>query len=162
MNLDRRSALSLSLMCAALLCAATAMTSGSGAFIVAEAAPDPHQSSAVGWIAVEELKEKLSRGEPVAIIDVRSTETYTGSGGKIKGALHVRLRRLRARLAQPPLKDIPRDREVVTYCACPDDQASVRAAELFLAAGFKRVRVLQGGWNSWLAARGQIEPKPRG
>src|SRR5688500_10632749 len=89
-----------------------------------------------GWKNQHASLVSFSGGAPPVIIDVRSTETYVGSDSKIKGAQHVRLRRLRARLAQSPLKDLPRDREVVTYCACPSDEASVRAAQLFLAAGF--------------------------
>lgn len=147
MSFDRRTAraCALCMVCAALLSVAASA-----------------QSDGVGWIDVEELKGKLSRAEPPVIVDVRSTESYVGSDGKIKGAVHVRLRRLRARLAQSPLRDLPRDREVVTYCACSDDEAAVHAARVLLAAGFKRVRVLRGGWTSWLAARGPVEAKPRG
>jgi rhodanese-related sulfurtransferase len=156
MSFDRRTARTtrmraLCIVCAALLSAAASAGTSGGA-----------QSDGVGWIDVEELKGKLARAEPPAIVDVRSTDSYAGSDGKIKGAVHVRLRRLRTRLAQPPLRDLPRDREVVTYCACPDDGAAVHAARVFLAAGFKRVRVLRGGWTSWLAARGPVEAKPRG
>ncbi|HZB46817.1 MAG TPA: rhodanese-like domain-containing protein [Pyrinomonadaceae bacterium] len=150
------------LTCAALTCAAAVVIVEAGGVVAVRAAFDQPQAADVEWVAPEELKNKLSGGEPLAIIDVRSTEGYVGSDSKIKGAQHVRLRRLRTRLAQSPLKDLPRDREVVTYCACPNDEAAVRAAQLFLAAGFKRVRVLKGGWQAWLAARGQVEPKPRG
>ena len=149
------------LMCAALMCAAAVVVVEVGGVVAARAAADQPQASDVEWVAPDELKARLSGDAPPAIIDVRSTETYVGSDGKIKGALHVRLRRLRARLAQSPLKDLARDREVVTYCACPNDEASVRAAQLLSAAGFKRVRVLKGGWQAWLAARGPVESKPK-
>jgi len=66
---------------------------------------------------VEELKAKVAGNEPVTIIDVRATDAYIGSDNKIKGAIRVKLRRLKARLALAPLKDVPHDREVVTYCA---------------------------------------------
>ncbi|HET8646077.1 MAG TPA: rhodanese-like domain-containing protein, partial [Vicinamibacteria bacterium] len=78
----------------------------------------------------------------------------------IKGALRITLRWLRSRLGYAPLRDIPREREVVTYCACPADEASIRAAEVLLQAGFKRVRTLKGGWEAWLAAGGPIEERP--
>lgn len=150
------------LVCAALTCAAAVVIVEAGGVVAVRAASDQPQAADVEWAAPDELKEKPSGGAPPVIIDVRSTDGHVGSDGKIKGAQHVRLRRLRTRLAQSPLKDLPRDREVVTSCACPNDEASVRAAQLFLAAGFKRVRVLKGGWQAWLAARGQVEPKPRG
>lgn len=111
-------------------------------------------------ITAEELKTKVERNERVTILDVRSTNTYVESANKIKGAIHVKLRRLRSRLGVPPLKNVPRDQEIVTYCACPSDEASIAAAEVLSAAGFKRVRVLKGGWRVWLKTNGPVEPRP--
>jgi rhodanese-related sulfurtransferase len=120
------------------------------------------EAAAAEFVSAAGLKEKLSKGEPVTLIDLRSADAYAGSDGKIAGALHIKERRLRARLALPPLRDLPRDAEVITYCACPNDEAAVRAAQTLSAAGFKRVRILKGGWRAWLDARGQVEAKPRG
>ena len=120
-----------------------------------------NQTVTVSFIEASELKDKLARNERVAIIDVRATSGYVNSNNKIKGAVHVKLRRLQSRLQFPPLKDIPRDTEVVTYCACEDDQASVRAAQIFLDAGFKRVRALKGGWQMWLKINGPVDLRPR-
>jgi rhodanese-related sulfurtransferase len=113
------------------------------------------------FIAAEELKAKLARNELLTVIDVRDTSSYVGSNSSIKGSLHVKLRRLNYRLSLPPLKDVPRDREVVTYCACPNDEASIRAAQILSGAGFRRVYVLKGGWRMWLKVNGQVEPRPR-
>lgn len=120
------------------------------------------ESSAVEFITVEELKAKVARNERLTILDVRSTGSYIGSDDRIKGAIHVKLRKLRARLAYPPLKNVPRDSEVITYCACPSDDSSVHAAQVLLEAGFKRVRALKGGWQEWLKASGEVEPRPKG
>lgn len=111
-------------------------------------------TSSVEFITAEELKAKIGRGEPVTIIDVRSA----GSDDRIKGALHVKLRKLKARLALAPLRSLSRESEVVTYCACPNDESSKRAAQILLDAGFKRVRALKDGWRAWLKANGQVEP----
>lgn len=119
------------------------------------------KSATVEFITVQELKSKLTQNELVTIIDVRSTSSYAASEDKIKGAIHVKLRRLKARLAFPPLKNVPRDSVIVTYCACPSDDSSVRAAEVLAEAGFKRVRVLKGGWREWLKANGQVEARPK-
>ena len=114
---------------------------------------------AVDMITAEELKTKLAGNQPVTIIDVRSSEGYAASATTIKGAIHFRLRKLKSRLKYAPLKDLSRDREIVTYCACPKDQSSISAAQILQASGFKRVRVLQGGWNEWLRANGPVEPR---
>lgn len=113
------------------------------------------------FVTAEELKAKLARNEPLTIIDVRSASGLSGEN-KIKGAYYVKLRRLKYRLGFSPLKEAPRDREVVTYCACPNDEASVKAAQVLRESGFKRVRVLKGGWVTWKKANGQVEPMARG
>jgi len=112
----------------------------------------------VKFVTAEELKAKISHNEPLAIIDVRATSGLLESDNKIKGAVYVKLRRLKSRLNMAPLKDVPRNREVVTYCACPNDEASIRAAQVLLEAGFTRVRVLKGGWVTWKKINGQVEP----
>ena len=113
----------------------------------------------VAFITAEELKTKVTSNSPVTIIDVRGSEGYAASSTTIKGALHFKLRRLKSRLAFAPLKDVPKDREVVTYCACPKDESSIKAAQILASSGFTRVKVLQGGWNEWLRANGPVQPK---
>ena len=115
----------------------------------------------VSMISADELKTKVASNHPVTIIDVRSSEGYAASSTTIKGALHFKVRKLRSRLTYPPFKDLPRDREIVTYCACPKDQSSIAAAQIMQAAGFKRVKVLQGGWQEWLRVSGPVEPRAK-
>ena len=117
--------------------------------------------AAVETITAEELKAKVAGNQPVTIIDVRSSQGYAASTTTIKGAIHFKLRKLKSRIAYAPLKDLPKDREIVTYCACPRDESSITAAQILQASGFKRVRVLQGGWNEWLRANGPVEPRVR-
>ena len=119
------------------------------------------EATNTSFISPEELKAKIAKNEPVTIIDVRSANSLE-SDGKIKGAFYVKLRRLKYRLGFQPLKDVPRDRDVVTYCACPNDEASVRAAQILRESGFKRVHVLKGGWVVWKKTKGQTEPMLRG
>jgi rhodanese-related sulfurtransferase len=116
---------------------------------------------AVDTITAEELKTKLAGNQPVTIIDVRSPEGYAASTTTIKGAIHFKVRKIKSRLKYAPLKDLPKDREIVTYCACPKDESSISAAQVLQASGFKRVRVLQGGWNEWLRANGPVEPRAK-
>lgn len=114
---------------------------------------------AVEMITAEELKAKLVSNQPVTIIDVRGSQSYAASSTTIKGAFHFKLRRLKSRLTYAPLKNVPKDQVIVTYCSCPRDESSISAAQILQASGFKRVRVLQGGWNEWLRANGPVEPR---
>jgi len=116
---------------------------------------------AVDMITADALKTKMAANQPVVIIDVRSSEGYAASTTTIKGAIHFKLRKLKYRLSYPPLKDVPKDREIVTYCACPKDQASIAVAKILQEGGFKRVRVLQGGWTEWQRANGPVEPRAK-
>lgn len=125
-------------------------------------AVDEKKVSNIEFISVDELRTKVSSNEPVIIIDVRNSENYANSDSRIKGAIHVVVRKLKYRLNFPPLSEVPKDREVVTYCACPSEEASIQAAQLLLESGFKRVRALKGGWREWQKAKGPIEPRPRG
>ena len=129
------------------------------AFIVLGLSVVTVQAQAVETITAEELKAKLAGNQPVTIIDVRSPQGYAASTTTIKGAIHFKARKLKSRLKYAPLKDLPKDREIVTYCACPNDESSITAAQVLQANGFTRVRVLQGGWNEWLRAKGPVEPR---
>ena len=46
----------------------------------------------------------------------------------------------------------PKDRPIVTLCACPEDAGAIQAAHRLLKAGYLSVRPLQGGYAAWLAA----------
>lgn len=138
-----------------------AMVNASAIGAQASAQAKPEQPREIERITADELKTKLAKNEPVMIIDLRGVDSFVGSPSKVKGAVHMKARRLRYRLSFAPFKDLPRDREIVTYCACPSDEISVRAAHVLLDAGFKRVRALKGGWQAWIKAGGQVETKPK-
>ena len=91
----RRSVL-WSLAAAAVL---LAWPASAGAQAAAQAPPDR--------ISVEELKRMLAEKSPVIILDVRGH-----ADSVIKGARHIPLEKLEARLGE-----LPRGRTVVTYCA---------------------------------------------
>ena len=147
-------------VCTLILCLGLAVANLFATF--AQPVINPQTSPEVKFVTADELKAKLAKNESVTVIDVRSSSDFAGSENKIKGAIHVKVRKLQARLALPPLKDVSRNSEVVTYCACPNDEASIRAAQELANAGFKRVRVLKGGWVAWKKTNGQIESRPRG
>jgi len=115
----------------------------------------------VNMISAEELKTKMASNQPVLVIDVRSPDGFANSATTLKGSHHFKLRKLKYRSQFPPFKDWPRNGEIVTYCACPKDEASVAAAQILQTSGFTRVRVLQGGWTEWLKANGPVQPRAK-
>ena len=63
-------------------------------------------------IEVAELKRRIKKHQPVTVIDVRGAEQFQRDPRVIPGALHIPLVEIQARA-----DELPRDREVVTYCA---------------------------------------------
>ena len=145
-----------------LICAAMAGPGTGMSAKLARPEVDPQTPPRIEFITAEELKAQIEKNRPLTIIDVRSTNGLGADERKIKGAIHVKLRRLKSRLNFSPHKDAPRDREVITYCACPSDEAGIRAAQVLMEAGFKRVRVLKGGWVVWQKVNGQMDYAARG
>lgn len=85
-------------MSVVLLCSATAY---------AASAQDHAHHDEVKRISVEDFKALLAGDKPVTVIDVRE-----GAERKIKGAVVIPVGDIESRL-----KEIPRDHEIVTYCA---------------------------------------------
>ena len=46
-------------------------------------------------------------------------------------------------------QEIPRDRDIILYCSCPNEVSSARAALLLHRRGILRVRPLLGGIDAW-------------
>lgn len=124
-------------------------------------AAQAQQAPSVSMMTAEELKAKMAKNESVTVVDVRSSEGFANSSTTVKGSIHFKLRKLKYRLQYPPFKDLPRNSEIVTYCACPKDEASIAAARILQESGFTRVRVLQGGWTEWLKAGGPVQPRAK-
>jgi len=81
------------------------------------------------------------------IIDIRSEAGFRMDERQIPGALTIRLNELRARA-----DELPRDREIIVYCNCPNEASAAHAARELASLGFSRVRPLRGGIDAWIAA----------
>jgi membrane protein DedA with SNARE-associated domain/rhodanese-related sulfurtransferase len=102
-------------------------------------------------ITPEELKAKLDAGEQVFIVDLQGRWSHPREHQGIPGAVRIdpyRLGHYRAydKKTSAPL---PRDREVVLYCASPHEFTSARVALAMHQRGFSRVRPLAGGLRAW-------------
>ena len=98
-------------------------------------------------IEVAELQEMIGRGDDPIVLDVRSRTHRKLDGRMIPGARPVDLDDL-----EPPLALISAGRNVVVYCACPNDATAVRVAMLLRRRGIRHVRPLAGGIDAWTRA----------
>lgn len=105
---------------------------------------------AAAMISVDELRDRLA-GEPrPLVIDVGSSLAHHARP-HIPGAVLLDL----DAIAQSD--DFPDDRDIILYCACPNEVSSRRGAQLLMQKGYRRVRPLAGGIDAWMAAGHAVE-----
>ena len=95
-------------------------------------------------ITVHELRQKQAAGELLVILDLRSSVELTQDPALIQGAIRFGLDEVENRH-----HEIPRDREVIVYCSCPNEVSSARVALQLRRKGIERVRPLLGGIDAW-------------
>lgn len=93
-------------------------------------------------ITVFELKEKLLKDEDIVILDVRSEEEFKQRKIHSEKIIHIPLLDLRERIS-----DIPRDREIIVVCQL--GLRSYEASRILYGAGFRKIKVLEGGMAFW-------------
>jgi membrane protein DedA with SNARE-associated domain/rhodanese-related sulfurtransferase len=97
---------------------------------------------AVARITPEQLRDRMDAGENPYIIDLRTA--LDNEWPSVPGAVRLSFEDLTANS-----KKIPRDRDVVLYCSCPNEASSAHAALLLKSHGITHVRPLQGGAAAW-------------
>ena len=97
-------------------------------------------------ITVQELKQKLDKGENVVLIDVREQWEYNIA--KIEGAQLIPLGTLGSEY-----KKLDPQAEIVMQCH--KGMRSMDATQFLLQQGFKNVKNLTGGIEAWSS---QIDP----
>ena len=55
---------------------------------------------------------------------------------------------------------LEKDREIIFYCACPNEQTSSSVADEYRAKGFENVRVLKDGVSGWQRAGYNVPTDP--
>ena len=93
-----------------------------------------------------EVHDKLQSGETMHVIDLRHRHDFNALPHKVPGALRV------------PMEDIekhhgaiPRDRDIVVYCSCPNEASAARVAAKLKRKGIQRVFPMTGGMESWIS-----------
>ncbi len=103
-------------------------------------------------ISVDELYRLMEAGAGPVVVDVRSQTARTLEPKRIPGARHVPLHAVSQHVG-----DLPRDRDIILYCTCPNEVSAAEAAKLLMNSGFTRVRPLHGGLEAWIAAGYAVE-----
>jgi membrane protein DedA with SNARE-associated domain/rhodanese-related sulfurtransferase len=98
----------------------------------------------IARITPEELKEKLDAGEDVLVVDLRHALDFDANPETIPGALHIDAAEL-----EEAAEVIPRDREIVLFCACPNEVTAARLALLLRSKGITQIRPLAEGYEGW-------------
>jgi cytochrome c oxidase cbb3-type subunit 3/ubiquinol-cytochrome c reductase cytochrome c subunit len=103
--------------------------------------PDATFPSPIDFIPADDVKREMDRGATFVLVDARAPSDYVR--GHVAGAISVPFYEVDAYAPQ-----IPKDRYVVTYCACPH-AISVQARDAFRRLGYPRAAVLDEGVSVW-------------
>jgi membrane protein DedA with SNARE-associated domain/rhodanese-related sulfurtransferase len=102
-------------------------------------------------ITVEELRRLIDEGPRPLILDVRA-KIARAEDGIIPGALAAHPKEI-----DPVVMAYAHDREIVIYCACPNEATAATAAMHLRRAGFTQIRPLLGGITAWVEAGYPVE-----
>jgi rhodanese-related sulfurtransferase len=103
-------------------------------------------------ITATELKSLLERNVPLTLLDLRRKADYDAEPQLVPGA-----RKLEHEEIEQWSKTLPRDRDIVLYCA-HGKTISNAALDRLLALGYK-ARFIEGGMDGWKEADGPMVPR---
>jgi membrane protein DedA with SNARE-associated domain/rhodanese-related sulfurtransferase len=95
-------------------------------------------------IAPQELYDLIRHGSDPLIVDLRHPLYMFTDPWMIPGAIRLPPDQLPAHGF-----DLPRDRDIIFYCTCPNEASSVSTALRLRKLGITRLRPLLGGFDAW-------------
>src|SRR5258706_9687710 len=105
----------------------------------------------VARVGVEGLRELMRRESPPVVVDVRSASNRKLDPRFIPGALAMEVGEMQR------LVELPRDRDLVFYCNCPNEASAAQVAKTLMGLVYARGRPLHRGLDAWGAAGHVIE-----
>jgi membrane protein DedA with SNARE-associated domain/rhodanese-related sulfurtransferase len=105
-------------------------------------------------ITVDELRRLIGEGREPLILDARSKESRVHEG-IIPNSVPAYVEDV-----DPTVMNYSHDREVVVYCACPNEASAAVTVRRLKQAGFKKIRSLLGGIDGWIQAGQPVVPLP--
>jgi membrane protein DedA with SNARE-associated domain/rhodanese-related sulfurtransferase len=109
----------------------------------------------VARIAADEVRRRQLAGERLTILDLRARAELERDPHVISGARHV----LWDELIHHGY-ELPRDRDIIVYCSCPNEASSASVALRLQSQGFTRIRPMIGGIDAWRERHYPTEPWP--
>jgi rhodanese-related sulfurtransferase len=103
-------------------------------------------------ITPDDLYALISSKQEVLLFDVRQPLDLLADSEIIVGATRIPPREL---MENPSL--IPREKDSVVYCTCPDDKTSRSVLHRAQALNFTRLKFLKGGLGGWKAKGYPVE-----
>jgi len=96
------------------------------------------------FMTPQELKKHIDEhSKDIVIVDTAAPPIWEEE--HIPGAVNLPYSK---NLAAP--LPLPRDKTLVVYCACKDDDDSKEVARQLSLLGYRKVKVLKDGWFKWL------------
>jgi len=122
-------------------------------------APSPDELERLGFfspniarVTAEEFKLMYNNNEPVILVDTRARDQYLS--GYIPGARNIPNDPWETSFNE--LTKLPKDRLIITYCDCPDDEGAAIAAERLLLSDYVNVKILWKGIFYWQDIGGEV------
>lgn len=105
--------------------------------------------SRITEISAADVAAMLGSGKQPVLLDVR--EPNETNLGRVQGAVVIPRGTMETKVEAL----IPRDAEVIVYCA--SGNRSAFAADTLQVMGYTNVRSMAGGWNAWVGIGGPVE-----
>ena len=107
------------------------------------------------WMDPARAMKTIEAGQAF-VLDVTSSLIETAVKGRIPGAVRVSPKEIlsgnrRAADVVRDLPGLPRDKTIIAYCTCPDEEASARLTRVLRGQGYD-AWMLEGGLPAWRAA----------
>jgi membrane protein DedA with SNARE-associated domain/rhodanese-related sulfurtransferase len=98
----------------------------------------------IARITADELKRMMDNGHELLVVDLRGALDHEADPYTIRGALRMTAEELEQRH-----HEIPRDQDVILFCACPNEATAAKMALMLRSKGVTKVRPLVGGIDAW-------------
>lgn len=103
------------------------------------------------FVPVDEIKKAYDAKQDFVLVDARPPTDF--AAGHIKGAVNAPYFEVEKYLNQ-----LPKDKWIVTYCACPHAEAE-QAARTLMKNGYTKVKVIDEGYFGWVDKGWPVEKK---